>query len=153
MGLFSGGAGFQGPGEEFGNSWDSFKTGRGNFMTDSQGNTSNAGGVWSHTGGRSPYSGPNQLAPTGSPIPGARPDPNAPQAGMFDGLLGGGILGMIDNLTSNGLLGMKGRRMDRQERASRERGLKNTVQETFNEQHRGPFGGLIGSIFGGGRGV
>jgi hypothetical protein len=36
MGIF-GGNGFQGPGEEFGNSWDSFKTGIGNHMTGPQG--------------------------------------------------------------------------------------------------------------------
>lgn len=92
MGFLSDNAGFQGPGEEFGNSWDSFRTGRGNFMTGPGGAKSNAQGIWSHTGTTDPriahISGPMGMSPRpmARPVPGAAPN-------LLQMLFGGGLFG------------------------------------------------------------
>ena len=96
MGLFDGN-GFQGPGEEFGNSWDSFRTGQGNFMTGPDGSKSDAFGNW--TGGHH-VSGPMQH----SMVPQVRPpleqlmNPEPPQRrrGLF------GNMGLLSLLLGRG---------------------------------------------------
>ena len=111
MGLF-GGNGFQGPGEEFGNSWDSFRTGIGRHMTGPDGAKSNAQGIWSSTGTTNPFvsriSGPGgsmmrPMARPGTVMPGV--EQAAPGRRGLRGLFGGGdtarlpgILGLIQLL-------------------------------------------------------